>query len=323
MKIGMNRMSLLAAGAALFCTIAGWSNPALAREDPPADRTGLEADLERALAEGRLDEALELAEQVAFEEMAEYFEARMRVVEILCLRGEKDEAVEAVREMLDAGYWDVRRLLRDEKLALLNQDESFQEMVRAAWAKQYIGMLERDSRDEMQKPAEIMATLAFSRGERVADVGAGSGYFTLPIARAVGPTGKVWAADIRQTMLDYIDERVGAEGLTNVELVLCEADDPGLPSGGVDTILMVDTIHYVKDRAAYGRKLAEALAPGGRLVIIDFRYDPDAEREFAPPLEQQVEREVLDAEMQEAGFVVAESYDFLPEQYFVVYRLAD
>jgi ubiquinone/menaquinone biosynthesis C-methylase UbiE len=323
MKIGMNRMSLLAAGAALLCSLAGWSHTALAREDPGTDGAAVEADLERALAEERLDEALELAEQIAFEEMAEYFEARMRVVEILCVQGEKDEAVQAVREMLDAGYWDVRRLLRDEKLSLLNEDEDFQEMVRAAWAKQYIGMLERDSRDDMQKPDEIMATLAFAPGERVADVGAGSGYFTLPVARAVGPTGKVWAVDIRQPMLDHIDARIGAEGLTNVELVLCEADDPALPAGGVDTILMVDTIHYVKDRAAYGRKLAAALAPGGRLVIIDFRYDPDAEREFAPPIEQQVEREVLDAEMKKAGFVVAGSYDFLPEQYFVVYRLAD
>jgi SAM-dependent methyltransferase len=120
-------------------------------------------------------------------------------------------------------------------------------------------------------------------------------------------------------MLDHIAGRLREAQLSNVELKLVPPDDPQLPAGGFDTILMVDTIHYIKDRAAYARKLREALAPGGRLVIVDFRRDPDAQREFAPPLEQQVARETLDAEMATCGLQPVAAYDFLPEQYFVVY----
>ncbi len=319
-----SRMRWLTAALVLVAQVAFW--PAAAadtgQEETP-DRAAMHASLQTALDEGRLDQALELAEQIAFAEQTEYFDALVQVVAILCRKGDKEAAVETVQAALDAGFWDYRRLLQDDSLALINADESFREMVRAAWAKQYIKMLERPSRDDMQKPAEVMAALAFKAGERVADVGAGSGYFTVPVARAVGTGGRVWAVDIRQTMLDFIRDRLTVEGLANVELLLAKPDDPMLPAGGVDTILMVDTIHYVRDRAAYGRKLAAALAPGGRLVVIDFRWDPDAEREFAPPLEQQVKREDLDADLATAGFVPVESHDFLPEQYFVVYRLTE
>jgi hypothetical protein len=121
-------------------------------------------------------------------------------------------------------------------------------------------------------------------------------------------------------MLDYIAARLTDEGIENVELGLVEPDDPALPAHGVDTILMVDVFHYIKERTEYGNKLLAGLAPGGRLVVIDFRYDPQAVREFAPPPEQQVPRETLDAELAAAGFRVRASYDFLPEQYFVVYE---
>jgi len=285
-----------------------------------SSRAAAAAELDAALAEGQLERALELAEEIAAAEQDEYFEALVRVVAILCRQGKKEEAVAAVRAALDAGFWNFRRLLEDPSLTLINRDDGFRAMVRTARTRQYIQMLERDSRDEMQKPEEVMASLAFRPGERVADVGAGSGYFTIPIAKAVGSEGKVWAVDIQQAMLDFIADRLSGEGLRNVELVLAEPDDPRLPARGVDTILMVDTMHYVKQRAAYGAKLSAALAPDGRLVIIDFRYDPDAKREFAPPPEQQVPREALDADLAAAGFRVVKSFDFLPEQYFVVYQ---
>jgi len=294
--------------------------PADAAQTAANDRAAIAAELATARAEGQLDRALELAQEIAFSEQEEYFDALLDVVAILCQQGEKEKAVAAVQGALECGFWDFRRLLTDDALALINRDQEFRDMVVAAHSQQYIQMLERPSRDAMQKPEQIMAALAFRPGERVADVGAGSGYFTLPVARAVGPEGKVWAVDIKQTMLDYIEARLGEEGLGNVELVLAEPDDPKLPAAGVDTILMVDTMHYVRDRSAYAAKLAAALAPEGRLVIVDFRYDPEAEREFAPPPEQQVKREALDADLATAGLRVVESYDFLPEQYFVVYQ---
>lgn len=265
------------------------------------------------------DSVVALAEESAAVAQVEYLEALYGLLRIHCERGDRTRAYKTLDALLAAGWWDHRRLRADADLALISQEDRFRTMVRKAWSKQYIGMLERESRDVLQKPAEVMAALALRPGERVADIGAGSGYFTLRIAEAVGDDGRVIAIDIRQEMLDHIADRLRGSPLQNVELKLAPADDPQLPAGSVDTILMVDTIHYVQDRTDYARKLRAALTRGGRLVIIDFRYDPHARREFAPPLEQQVPQETLDAEMAAAGFAVVQTYDFLPEQYFVVY----
>ena len=164
-----------------------------------------------------------------------------------------------------------------------------------------------------------METLAFKPGEKVADIGAGSGYFTIRVAKAVGDEGLVWAIDIRPEMLDYIDARLEGEGLENVRLMLVDPDDPQLPKGKVDTILMIDTWHYIRD-PEYAKKLRAGLAPGGRVVIIDYRPRPWEERPWGPPPQQQTPREEVDAHFAEAGLEPAASYDFLPEQYFVIYR---
>lgn len=188
--------------------------------------------------------------------------------------------------------------------------------------REYLALLERPERESFQKPQEVMAALAFRPGERVADLGAGSGYFTIPVARAVGPRGVVWALDIRQPMLDYIAKRVEAEGLSNVRLKLVRADDPGLAAESVDTILMVDVYHYIhfeKRGAEYARKLRPALRPGGRVVVIDYTPKPFAERPWGPPPEQQMSREALDGYMEKGGLKPARAHTFLTEQYFVEY----
>jgi ubiquinone/menaquinone biosynthesis C-methylase UbiE len=166
-----------------------------------------------------------------------------------------------------------------------------------------------------------MAALAFRPGERVADIGAGSGYFTRRISRAVGASGIIWAIDIRQEILDVLDQRARQEGLTNMRLQRVAADDPQLPPGGVDTVVMVDTLHYIKDRAAYARKLRAGLAPGGRVVVIDFVPKAPGERPWGPPPEQNMSREEVDAAMAEAGLVAARVHEFLTEQFFVEYRV--
>lgn len=283
------------------------------------DPAALHARLDAALAAAAWDSALAPAEAIAGLDQERFCDSLYTLLRVQCRRGDRAHAYQTLELLLDAGYGDYQRLRTEPEFALINKEERFLKTVRRSWSRQYIQMLERDSRDDMQKPAEIMAALAVRPGERVADIGAGSGYFTLRLAQAVGDGGRVWALDIRQEMLDYIANRLREAQLSNVELKLVPADDPQLPAGGVDTALMVDTIHYVKDRAGYARKLRACLAPGGRVVIIDFRYDPDAKREFAPPIEQQVPRETLDREMAEAGLKVVASYDFLPEQYFVVY----
>jgi SAM-dependent methyltransferase len=129
----------------------------------------------------------------------------------------------------------------------------------------------------------------------------------------------VLALDIAPEMLEYLDLRVKARKATNVTLRRVAGDDPQLDPGGVDTILMIDAIHYVKDRVAYAKKLRSALAPGGRVVIIDYRPKPMSERPWGPPPEQQFPKEQMDREMFAAGFRVSKAFDFLPEQFFVIY----
>lgn len=288
---------------------------------PPAlEAARLRTRLETALATAAWDSALAPAQELAALAQEEHLEALYQVLRIHCAREDSSRAYVTLDDLLGAGWWDHRRLRTDPDVAFLMARERARALVRAAWSRQYIGMLERDTRDAMQKPVEVMAALAVRPGQRVADVGAGSGYFTLRLAEAVGTGGRVLALDIRQEMLDHIAARTRAAQLENVELRLVSADDPQLEPGSCDLILMVDTMHYVKDRVAYARRLRAALAPGGRVAIIDFRFDPQAVREFAPPPEQQVAREVLDRELAEAGLVVAADHDFLPEQYFVIYE---
>jgi SAM-dependent methyltransferase len=304
--------------AFFFLLLAGLS---LAQEPPVIDEEDARRQHAEARQSGRWDDAIEQAQAIAFIEYTAYMESLQEIVRLQCLKGDKEAAYRALDELLEAQYWNFRALRNDEELSLITTEERFRKAVRGAWAKQYLEMLERESRAAMQYPERIMADLAFRPDEVVADVGAGSGYFTVPIARAVSGGGKVLALDIRQEMLDFIEGRIAAEGLGNVELGLVEPDDPLLPAGLVDTIFMVDVFHYIKDRTAYASKLKKGLAPGGRLVVIDFRYDPEAEREFAPPPEQQVARKDLDADLARAGFKVRASFDYLPQQYFVIYEV--
>lgn len=181
--------------------------------------------------------------------------------------------------------------------------------------------MESPDRAVWQKPDEVIAALQLRRGERVADVGCGPGYFTLPIADAVGPQGKVWAVDIESRMLDRLREHAADRSLQNIDMVLAKEDDPALPGGAVDTIFIVDTYHHFSYRPVYVAKLKKALAPGGRIVIIDFVPKSREERGFGPPLEMQLSRKVVDAELATSGFYPAAEHTFLPEQYFVEYLL--
>lgn len=239
-----------------------------------------------------------------------------------CARaGEREQAYLLLARAMGAGFNDRDRLLSDEAFAALRSEDLFKSLARKAWARGYTDLLERSNREDVQKSPGILKALAFRPGERVADIGAGTGYFTFPVAQAVGPAGRVFALDIAPEMLEYLDFRVKARRVDNIVLRKVTSDDPQLAPASVDTILMIDTIHYVKDRTAYAKRLAPALAPGGRLVIIDYIPKPMSERPWGPPPEQQFPREQLDKEMAAAGFNVAAAYDFLPEQFFVIYRV--
>ncbi|MBN2430740.1 MAG: methyltransferase [Acidobacteria bacterium] len=292
-------------------------------QDKPADLTTLRQKYNAAVQDDRLDDAVRIAEEINWLVQEPHTAVLLDIARLHARRGDKVKCFQSLKRLQGAGYWDVRSIMGDEAFAAYRQDTIFKELTRAIWANGYLFMLERDERRDFQKPEEVMQALALKPGERVADIGAGSGYFTVPVAKAVGPTGRVLAVDIRQEMLDYLDFRLRAEGLANVQLKKVEPDDPLLPRGEVDTILMVDVLHYIKERTAYARKLRDALTPGGRLVVIDYRPRPFAERPWGPPPEQQMSKESVDQDMAGAGFKPVEVYEFLPEQYFVVYQISE
>ncbi|MBP1612169.1 MAG: hypothetical protein H6Q01_832 [Acidobacteria bacterium] len=306
----------------LVLAVAGLSGAhGLAQEAAAVDTVALRHATEASYAAGDYAKALASAEALRDALDAERIDVLYRIAGLHALLGRKEQAYAALQQAFDAGFWDFAGLRKNDDFKSIRDEERFRAMARKAWSAQYIAMLERDEREEFQKPAQVMETLAFRPGERVADVGAGSGYFTVRVARAVGPTGWVLAIDIRQEMLDYVAARLASEKIGNVRLSLVQPEDPQLPPGGIDTVLMVDTIHYVKDLPAYAKKLRPGLAEGGRVVIIDYRPKPWAERPWGPPPEQQVPRERIDEAMAAAGLKPVRAHEFLPEQYFVEYAI--
>lgn len=174
-----------------------------------------------------------------------------------------------------------------------------------------------EDRAAWQRPDEVVAALGLQPGDTVGEVGCGPGYFTLRLARAVGPAGRVLAADVVPEMLGILRGRLASEGMTQVAPLLARPDDPGFPPGSCRRILVVDTFHHFPDGVAYLRRLAAALAPGGRLVNVDFHR---REMPVGPPIENKVAREDFLAAAGEAGLAVEEEKDFLPYQYFFVLR---
>ena len=181
----------------------------------------------------------------------------------------------------------------------------------------YIAKMEEPSRDEWQKPDEVVKALALKPRSTACDIGAGPGYFALRLARAVGSQGQVFAVDVEPVVLDRLRERITQAKVSNVTPVLALGDDPLLPSGSCDLVLIVDTFHHFPDGAAYLRRLTRALRPGGRIVNIDFHK---RELPVGPPLEHKVAREDFLAQAKRAGLDVVAEPSFLPYQYFLVLR---
>ncbi|MBL0276915.1 MAG: class I SAM-dependent methyltransferase [Anaeromyxobacter sp.] len=170
-------------------------------------------------------------------------------------------------------------------------------------------------RDAWQKPDEVVKALGLAPGQVACDVGAGPGYFTLRLAAALGPTGRVYAVDVEPALLGKLKERLAAAGVRTVTPVLGLADDPLLPPGSCDLVLVVDTFHHFPDGVAYLWRLAGALRPGGRIVNIDFHK---RETPVGPPVAHRVAREDFLAAATSAGLVVVAEPTFLEHQYFVV-----
>jgi ubiquinone/menaquinone biosynthesis C-methylase UbiE len=180
-----------------------------------------------------------------------------------------------------------------------------------------IGRLLDPARARWQRPGAVVRALALRAGQTVGEIGAGVGYFTPRLARAVGPRGRVYAVDPEPRMLEALVARLARAGVRNVTPVLGRDDDPLLPPASCDLLLAVNTYHHVPDGPAYLRRLAGLLRPGGRLVNVDFHR---RETPVGPPLEHRVAREAFIRDAARAGLRLAGERDFLPYQYFLLLR---
>lgn len=177
------------------------------------------------------------------------------------------------------------------------------------WAKSF----DDPARDEWQMPARVIEALQLKSGELVADVGAGTGYFTVRLAKSPAAP-RVYAVDIEASMVDYLKQRAAREGLKNVIAVQAGADRTNLPEP-VDLVLIVDTYHHIPNRVAYFTALKSLIRPGGRLAIVDFRKGSPS----GPPEEFRFTPAQISGELAKAGFSLQTSHDFLSRQNFLIY----
>jgi ubiquinone/menaquinone biosynthesis C-methylase UbiE len=179
-----------------------------------------------------------------------------------------------------------------------------------------LGLLDAPDRDLWQRPDQIMDALGIADASVVADIGAGSGWFTIRLARRVGPRGLVYAEDVQKEMINAIMRRVGREGFNNVKPVLGYKSDPRLEPSSLDAVLMVDAYHEVEDRVTMLSNLAKALKPHGRLGIVDFRLDGTGP---GPAPEERVSPDVVVNDAVKAGLKLVRQEPFLQYQYFLIF----
>jgi FkbM family methyltransferase len=180
-------------------------------------------------------------------------------------------------------------------------------------AEKWARIFDDPRRDAWQKPEEVIRALALRPDSVVADIGAGTGYFSTRLARQL-PGGRVYAVDTERDMVRFLTERARREGLKNMTAVAGAASDARLPEK-VDVVLLVDVYHHVEDRERYFARLRESLRPGGRVAVVDFRMDS---RE-GPPRSVRIAPDAVKAEMNRAGYALATEHGFLPNQFFLVF----
>jgi SAM-dependent methyltransferase len=191
-----------------------------------------------------------------------------------------------------------------------------QDRGRRLFPPEALGELEGPDRDAWQKPDLIMDALGIGEGSVVADLGAGGGWFTVRLARRVGPNGRVYAQDVQPQMLEAIRRRVQREGLDNVSYVRGDSDDPKLRSRSVDVILIVDAYHEIGHPEELLRKVATALKPTGRIGIVEFRLDGGGP---GPPLNERKNEDDVVKEATSAGLRLLAREGFLDFQYLLIF----
>ncbi|MFZ5928814.1 MAG: class I SAM-dependent methyltransferase [Acidobacteriota bacterium] len=179
------------------------------------------------------------------------------------------------------------------------------------------GWLERSERELEERPSLAVKLLRLQPGQTAADIGAGSGYYTELLSKAVGPAGRVYSTDIQPEMIRLLDERIRRRGLSNVRTVLCSETDPRLPPGSLDLALLVDVYHELASPQLVLRGIRKALKPGGRLVLIEFRKEDPA-----VPIREEHKMSVAEAraEVEPEGFAFDRVLNDLPWQHILIFR---
>lgn len=174
-------------------------------------------------------------------------------------------------------------------------------------------------RDNWQKPDAVIQALELEEGNHVADLGSGTGYFTFYLADAVGESGRVYAVDVDEQLVKFIDKEAEKKGYANVQGVLAEYDDPLIPEGGVDLIFTANTFHHLENRPGYFRNAARYLRPGGRVAVVE-HHGLDAgwfQRHVIGT--HATAREQILADMEAAGYEKVGEPDFLEKQNFLIF----
>ncbi len=178
------------------------------------------------------------------------------------------------------------------------------------WAKKF----DDPSRDKWQKPEDVITALKIGSTDKIADIGAGTGYFSLRIARAY-PAATVYAADVEPGMVEYLKNQTAEKSLPNHKPIKIPADRPSLPAR-VNLVLIVDTYHHIDNRTSYFQALRKKLLPDARVAIIDFT----AESPEGPPPEHRISKADVQDEMRMAGYSIDQDISLLPYQYFLTFR---
>jgi ubiquinone/menaquinone biosynthesis C-methylase UbiE len=176
--------------------------------------------------------------------------------------------------------------------------------------------LTRPERETEEEPDKALAAIGIAKGATVADIGAGSGYMTWRLAEIVGPTGKVYANDIQQTMLDLLRKNVEQRKLSNVETVLGAVDDPKLPPRAIDLVLLVDVYHEFSEPQKMLRHIRESLKPDGRLVLLEYRGE-DPSVPIRPEHKMTVAQ--VKAELEPEGYRTDKVLESLPRQHILFF----
>jgi ubiquinone/menaquinone biosynthesis C-methylase UbiE len=184
----------------------------------------------------------------------------------------------------------------------------------AYWSK----VFDDPKRDAWQRPDEIVTALSLEPGMTVADIGAGTGYFSRRLSAAVGRGGTVFAVEVEPSLVTHMRDRADSEKTPNVIPVLASADNPRLPPAAIDVALFVDTYHHVDGRREYLATLRRSLKPSARVAIVEWKAGPQP---FGPKEEShKLPREQVEREMAQAGFESLPVPDLLPHQYFLLFR---